>query len=203
MQRIADFELSEPMSAQMKIGALVAAVVVLGGVAVASSKSEPAAERPAASSAPAPATVSATAGATEDLVWSQDPVSKCRFVAPRSLPIGPTYWTGTCTDGKASGLGMLRRRDGNQSGEAFYGEFQAGVPRIGVIDMRKENSGGFIAGTFANGDVGQGEGQEIADAFDTAAKAARAVSSHFQTQQNTASASYYEQQATTLEEQIR
>src|SRR4051794_15545606 len=104
MQRIAYFELPQPMSAQMKIGvcAVAVAVLALGGVAVASRQSpspRPSTAQTGTQTTPhaAPQTaVQAPAG--DQHVWSQDPASKCRFVAPRSLPSGPTYWTGACPD---------------------------------------------------------------------------------------------------------
>ncbi|WP_157098555.1 hypothetical protein [Novosphingobium rosa] len=137
------------------------------------------------------------------LVWSHDPVSWCRFVAPLSLPAGPTYWTGDCPGGKASGLGMLRRRDGQTSGEAFYGEFRAGIPTMGVIDFAsaRANTGGFMVGRFVNGDVGQGEVtfDERDHAFQIATLAAKAVSRRYKAQGNATSAAFYEKQAKVLD----
>ncbi|MBB3656520.1 hypothetical protein FHX15_001748 [Rhizobium sp. BK650] len=105
--------------------------------------------------------------------WSKDPASHCQFVSPASLTAGPTYWTGACPDNKASGPGMLRRRDGDRAGPAFFGEMQAGVPVIGVIDDE-----GYRVGRFKNGDIGSDaelEPQVRLDAFRAAAKAARDV----------------------------
>ncbi|WP_343610926.1 hypothetical protein [Novosphingobium sp.] len=173
----------------MMKSALVALVLAAGGVA-------------AGGLAASHARAQAPAGA--GLAWSQDPASKCRFVAPRSLPAGPTYWTGDCPGGKASGLGMLRRRDGQKSGEAFYGEFRNGVPTIGAIDFAKGNTGGYMVGRFVNGDVGMGEvpPNDRIDGFNVAASAARAVSLRFKAQGNAGSAAFYAKQAKTLEMQI-
>ncbi|WP_246704199.1 hypothetical protein [Rhizobium sp. P38BS-XIX] len=134
------------------------------------------------------------------LQWLRDPASKCRFVAPASLTPGPTYWTGDCPDGKASGLGMLRRRDGNRSGFAFYGEMRDGVPTLGVIDL----DGGYKVGKFTGGDIGEDdlEWQPRLDAFNSAVNAARAVSKHYAAEKNSASAHHYESVAKTLEMQI-
>ncbi|GGF61026.1 hypothetical protein GCM10007301_21020 [Azorhizobium oxalatiphilum] len=128
--------------------------------------------------------------------WSQDPSSGCRFTAPKSLTAGPTFWTGTCKDGLATGLGMLRRRDGNTPGPAFYGDMQAGVPKIGAIDL----DGGFVVGQFKDGDIGQGEVEpnDRINGFTTAAKAALAVSASYKVQNNAASARHYEGVAKTL-----
>ena len=73
------------------------------------------------------------------MMWSKDPTTRCEFVSPISLTAGPTYWVGACPGNKASGLGMLRRRDGDRAGAAFYGEMKNGVPVIeGVhIDTMK------------------------------------------------------------------
>ena len=133
------------------------------------------------------------------LTWSQDPTTKCRFVAPRSLPAGPTYWTGDCQGGKANGLGMLRRRDGGQAGAAFYGEMRNGVPVIGAIDDQ-----GYVVGKFVDGDLVQGdlEPQVRIDSFLVAAKAARAVSTRFHMENNAGSAQLYSKIAEQLETQI-
>ncbi|MET0246678.1 MAG: hypothetical protein ABW182_08030 [Sphingomonas sp.] len=132
--------------------------------------------------------------------WSQDPGSKCRFVAPASLTAGPTYWTGACPGGKASGIGMLRRRDGGKSGPAFYGELADGVPKIGVVDL----DGQYRVGRFVDGDIGgkELEANERLTAFRTAARAARAVSARFAAQKNSASARLYADVARTLDMQI-
>src|SRR5690349_20535411 len=73
--------------------------------------------------------------AAADLQWSQDPGNHCNFVAPSSLTSGPNFWIGACVDGKASGEGMLRRRDGDKAGAAFFGRIKDGVPEIGVADL--------------------------------------------------------------------
>ncbi|MGU3493474.1 hypothetical protein ACLBXM_05470 [Xanthobacteraceae bacterium A53D] len=133
--------------------------------------------------------------------WTQDPSSGCRFLAPISLTAGPTHWVGTCTDGKASGPGMLRRRDGGKAGFAFYGTLKDGVPVIGVVDL----DGGYLAGRFAEGDIGRAKEippQERLDAFEAALNAAQAVSASYKAQNNAASARHYEQVAKTLEMQI-
>jgi hypothetical protein len=134
------------------------------------------------------------------LAWSQDPASKCRFVAPRSLTARPTYWTGACPGGKATGLGMLRRRDAGRTGAAFYGEVRNGVPVIGAISV----DGGYVVGKFVGGDLVQGdlEPQVRIDSFIAAAKGARAVSARFKAQKNAASARFYAQVARQLDEQV-
>ena len=138
--------------------------------------------------------------APTDLHWSQDPGTHCKFVAPASLTSGPTFWIGSCIDGKASGEGMLRRRDGGQAGPAFFGRLKKGIPEIGVIDLAE----GYRAGSFRNGDIGgqaEPEPQNRIDAFRIAAEAARSVSAHYAAENNAGSAHIYEELAKTLEQQ--
>lgn len=142
---------------------------------------------------------------TPEAGWLKDPASGCQFRAPRSLPSGPTYWIGACPGGKADGLGVLRRRDGADAGEVFYGELKDGVPAIGVIDTARGNQGGLIAGRWKDGDLTTGEDsvwQDNTDAFTAASKAAQAASAVFKAQNNEASARYYAQQAKMLDEQM-
>lgn len=134
------------------------------------------------------------------LTWSKDPTTHCEFVSPTSLTAGPTYWIGACPGNKASGLGMLRRRDGDRAGVAFYGEMKNGVPVIGVIDNE-----GFRVGRFHGNDIGgetELEPQVRLDAFEAAAKAARQVGAFYAKQGNKASAQHYESYAQQLDMQI-
>lgn len=137
-----------------------------------------------------------TPPAATSRAWAQDPSTGCRFMAPKSLTAGPTFWIGTCKDGLATGLGMLRRRDGAAPGPAFYGEMQAGVPKIGAIDF----DGGYQVGPFRDGDIGQGEIEpnDRITGFTVASKAALAVSASYKAQNNAASARHYEGVAKTL-----
>ncbi|MBB4293219.1 hypothetical protein GGE16_005304 [Rhizobium leguminosarum] len=133
-----------------------------------------------------------------DLQWTQDPGSHCTFVAPVSLTSGPTFWIGACVDGKASGEGMLRRRDGDKAGAAFFGRMKDGVPEIGVVDL----SEGYRAGSFSDGDIGgqtESDPQNRIDAFRIAAEAARLVGAKYAAEKNAGSARLYEELAKTLE----
>ncbi|OWV91887.1 hypothetical protein ATY75_01540 [Rhizobium sp. N122] len=132
--------------------------------------------------------------------WSQDPGSHCKFVAPASLTSGPTFWIGGCVDGQASGEGMLRRRDGDRVGPAFFGRMKEGVPEIGVIDL----ADGYRAGRFSGDDIGgqaEADPQDRLDAFHIAAEAARAVSAKYAAEKNAGSALHYKELADTLEQQ--
>ncbi|ABC94316.1 hypothetical conserved protein (plasmid) [Rhizobium etli CFN 42] len=138
--------------------------------------------------------------APEDGQWSQDPGSHCSFVAPASLTAGPTFWIGACVDGKASGEGMLRRRDGDKAGPAFFGRMKDGIPEIGIIDL----ADGYRAGSFSDGDIGgqaDPDPQDRIDAFRIAAKAARLARAKYAAEKNAGSARHYEELAQTLEQQ--
>lgn len=131
--------------------------------------------------------------------WVRDPGTGCRFVPPASLATGPTYWIGECPNGRANGLGMLRRRTNGVAGHAFYGMMTDGIPVIGAVDK----DGSFRVGRFAHGDIGPGTTpQENLDGFRTAVNAARTVSRWYATQGNAASADFYVKVAANLELQI-
>ncbi|GEM_PF-975973 len=183
----------------------IAAVALLGCHPVVASGNNQApanvavvAETPEAPAAATPANASAIADG--QLVWSQDPGSKCSFVAPKSLTAGPTNWIGECPGGKASGLGVLVRRDGGKATATFYGELRAGVPVIGAINV----DGGYVVGKFTGDDLVQDglEPQVRIDSFNVAAKAARAASARFQAQKNAASARFYADAAKQLDLQV-
>ncbi|MFS8147354.1 hypothetical protein [Rhizobium sp. R635] len=138
--------------------------------------------------------------AAADLQWTQDPGSHCKFVAPASLTSGPTFWIGACVEGKASGEGMLRRRDGDKAGAAFFGRMKDGIPEIGVVDL----TDGYRAGNFSDGDIGgqtESDPQNRIDAFRIAAEAARLISAKYAAEKNAGSARHYEELAKTLEQQ--
>ncbi len=182
------------MSARLLFGGF-AAVALLGcHPVVASGNNQAPANVTASSEASVP-----VAAAPQD-GWSQDPGSKCSFQAPRSLTAGPTNWIGECSDGKASGLGVLVRRDGGKAVATFYGELRSGVPVIGAINV----DGGYVVGKFVNGDLVQDElePQVRIDSFTVAAKAARAASARFQAQKNAASARFYADAAKQLDMQV-
>ncbi len=193
------------MSARFLFGGC-AAVALLGCHPVVASRNNEvpanavaAPETSAAAATPVAIATAAPAAAQDQLAWSQDPASKCRFVAPKSLTAGPTNWIGDCPGGKASGLGALVRRDGGKAVASFYGELRDGVPVIGAINV----DGGYVVGKFTGDDLVQGdlEPQVRIDSFNVAAKAARAVSARFQAQKNAASARFYAQVAEQLDQQ--
>ncbi|MBB4238497.1 hypothetical protein GGD57_005109 [Rhizobium esperanzae] len=95
---------------------------------------------------------------------------------------------------------MLRRRDGDKAGAAFFGRMKDGVPEIGVVDLTE----GFRAGSFSDGDIGaqaETEPQDRINAFRIAAEAARLVSARYAAEKNAGSARHYEEFAKTLEQQ--
>jgi hypothetical protein len=200
MWRGADRELSQPMSARLLFGGFAAAALLGCHPVVASGNNQAPANVVAA-----PETANVVADATPVAVaaqdgWAQDPGSKCSFQAPRSLTSGPTNWIGDCAGGKASGLGVLVRRDGGKAVATFYGELRGGVPVIGAINV----DGGYVVGKFVNGDLVQDElePQVRIDSFTVAAKAARAASARFQAQKNAASARFYADAAKQLDMQV-
>jgi hypothetical protein len=142
----------------------------------------------------------AAAQGTAAQKWSEDPGTHCRFVAPLSLTAGPTYWVGPCQKGLASGSGVLRRRDGNLAGPAFYGDIKDGIPSLGVVDL----DGGYRVGKFKDGDIGDDkdlEPQVRLDAFRAAENAAKKVAVYYRGLGNPASAKVYEDVAKTLQAQ--
>ncbi|MFS2110161.1 hypothetical protein ACCC88_10765 [Sphingomonas sp. Sphisp140] len=187
------------MSARMILGGLAAAAL-LGCHPVVASGNNQAPANVAAETPVVAAPVNASVAADGQLAWSQDPGSKCRFVAPKSLTAGPTNWIGECPGGKASGLGVLVRRDGGKATATFYGELREGVPVIGAINV----DGGYVVGKFTGDDLVQGdlEPQVRIDSFNVAAKAARAASARFQAQKNAASARFYADAAKQLDLQV-
>ncbi len=134
--------------------------------------------------------------------WARDPATGCTFQPPVSVADGPVFWTGPCPGDRASGLGMLRRRDGETPGAAFFGEIRDGVPVIGVVQVE----GGYEVGRYRDGLLTSArlrslEFQERLDAFRTAARAARAVAARFRDGGNAGSAAHYEGVARVLDEQ--
>ncbi|MQB46374.1 hypothetical protein DXT94_31140 [Rhizobium sp. ICMP 5592] len=127
-------------------------------------------------------------------------MTRCKFAAPASLTNGPTFWTGTCVDGKATGTGMLRRRDGNRAGPAFFGQMKDGLPQIGVVDL----GDGYQVVTSSDNDADRTEIEPQAriDAFRTAAGAARQVGAKYAAEKNTAASQHYDAIAKTLELQV-
>ena len=135
-------------------------------------------------------------------VWAADPATGCRFELPRTLAGGNVFWTGDCPRGRASGLGMLRRRNGSTAGAAFFGELKSGVPTIGVIQM----PGGYEVGRYQDGDLTSTRSRELdfperLEAFRTAAQAARAVAAKFVVAGHDRSAAFYANVARQLDEQ--
>jgi len=139
-------------------------------------------------------------GPDASLTWTKDASSQCSFVAPASLTDAPKQWIGACANGKATGIGMIRARTGNQAGPAFYGELRAGVPIKGVVDL----DGGYRVGMFSGREIGEGDTQwqDRLDSFKVAVRAATMVSEHYAKEKNTASANYYRTVAKQLDAQL-
>jgi hypothetical protein len=133
-----------------------------------------------------------------------DPVSGCRFRLGPAPPGASAQWTGSCQEGLADGLGVLRvyRRGANGSStisSAFYGEMAKGLIAFGVIDTEE----GFLAGRFADGAYQDSDDFNTRlNAFRTASRAARAASARFAAEGNPGSAAFYNRIATRLDQQI-
>lgn len=96
---------------------------------------------------------------------------------------------------------MLRRRDGDRVGLAFFGKMKDGIPHIGVVDL----GDGYRAGNFDRGDIGaqaESDPQVRIDAFRAAIEAARLVSLKYKVEHKDTSAQFYETLAKTFEAQI-
>jgi hypothetical protein len=96
-------------------------------------------------------------------------------------------------------LGVLRVYTKTGAGDAFYGEFAAGAPLIGVI----ETAGGYEFGRFKAGViVPSSEPQTAVEAFRAATKAALATSEKFRREGNIASAEFYARKAKQLDDAL-
>ena len=127
------------------------------------------------------------------------PKSACDFSAPAGWNQKTTQWGGTCRGGRAEGLGVLKEYDEKKVKRFFFGRLKNGDIEFGVIDQDE----GFMAGSFANGDlIPSDDRQTFISAFAEAEKAASQVATRFSQAGNKASARFYEQKAKELREQM-
>lgn len=133
----------------------------------------------------------------ESLLWQG--AKDCRFMPPESLGTGKIEWVGSCSAGKANGMGMLKPRGADAPEATFYGRIKDGQPEAGVIEV----PGGFKAGPFINGDTGTTDTMDERDEmFEIAAQAAEFVSETYSKKNNQASSGYYKKKAEELLLQI-
>jgi hypothetical protein len=124
---------------------------------------------------------------------------ECAFDTPPGWEKARIVWFGSCAEGRADGLGVLRAYMGGKPGDAFFGRLAHGALTVGVM----ETEGGYAAGDFANGRALEtDERQKLIDAFRTGAEAARAASALFKQQNNPGSAQFYAEQADKLSRQM-
>lgn len=108
-------------------------------------------------------------------------------------------WAGVCVDGVAQGRGVLRAyRDGRVE-QFFFGTFEAGQPRLGVI----ERPDGYVAGRFSNGKlVPDTDRNVLIRSFREGSTAAASLSKSLGQSGNKASASYYLEKSRQLAAQM-
>lgn len=128
-----------------------------------------------------------------------DTAAKCTITPPAELNRRPLHWLGSCTNGLAQGIGVLRLGEGEPY-QFFLGRVADGRPVQGVL--RVENAQLMTAYRFDGAlHVVQPDGlrpRETADVFRTAVAGANATARRFAIAGNRGSAAYY----TRLAEQI-
>jgi hypothetical protein len=123
----------------------------------------------------------------------------CDFSAPAEWQGYSVRWAGTCANGKAEGLGVLRAYRDGQVQQIYFGRFVQGEPTSGVIDHPE----GFIAGRFKNGKVvANEERQDVISAFRAGEAAAIAFAQQLKRNGNAASARFYQDKAHQLATQM-
>jgi uncharacterized membrane protein len=123
----------------------------------------------------------------------------CAFTAPAGWNKAATRWDGTCREGHAEGLGVLKEYQQQKVVKFFFGRLEHGEPKLGVIDQEE----GFVAGQFAKGErLESDDRQQMVDAFAEAEKAANEAASRFSKAGKQASAKFYADKAKALREQL-
>jgi hypothetical protein len=126
-------------------------------------------------------------------------VAPCDFKSPDKWEGYSVRWAGSCANGKAEGLGVLRAYRGGQVRQIYFGRFVQGEPSVGVIDHPE----GFIAGRFKNGKlVDNEERQEVISAFRAGEAAALAFAQQLKRDGNASSARFYQGKAHQLATQM-
>ncbi|MFC5548112.1 hypothetical protein [Massilia aerilata] len=126
-------------------------------------------------------------------------VAPCDFKAPDQWGEYSVRWAGTCANGKAEGLGVLRAYRDGQVQQIYFGRFVQGEPSFGVIDHPE----GFIAGRFKNGKlVDNEERQDVISAFRAGEAAALAFAQQLKRNGNASSARFYQEKAHKLATQM-
>ena len=123
----------------------------------------------------------------------------CAFTAPAGWNQATTRWDGSCKEGHAEGLGVLKEYQQQKVVRFFFGRLEHGELKLGVIDQAE----GFVAGQFAKGQPLQSDDrQRLIDAFAEGEKAANEAASRFSKAGKQASAKFYADKAKALREQL-
>ncbi len=155
-----------------------------------------------ASAAATPSTTSAAVSSTAPYVGAPN----CKVERPVAWGDGGRYtWIGSCANGRATGLGVLRNTLPDATTELFLGKVTAGALTTGAL----KSASGYTVGTWRNGDVvnhADDDGKQrnaIDEGFKAAAAAAKATAARMQSQLNSKSATYYQSLARQIEQQMQ
>ncbi len=144
------------------------------------------------------AMLSTSAGSAAS-TWTIDKATHCRVEVPPSWESFTVQWTGACIDGLADGSGVLKGFSNGKVREFYYGRVKQGLLDLGVV----ETSEGYVAGRFKEGKAAdEGDRQTYILAFREAVAAAKQASEFYRRKGNSASAKYYANKATTLDQQM-
>lgn len=152
--------------------------------------------------------VSASAAATPPAtspITSYVGASNCKVERPLTWGEGGRYtWIGSCANGRATGLGVLRNTLPDATTELFLGKVTAGALTSGAL----KSSSGYTVGTWRNGTVinyaddDSKQRNAITEGFTAASSAAKATAARMQSQLNSRSAAYYQSLARQIEQQM-
>ena len=130
--------------------------------------------------------------------------ASCRVEAPVEWSAGHITWIGSCKDGYAEGLGVLRNTVEGTSAELFLGRVEQGSLRSGVLVAAQ----GYTAGRWEAGSVAesgtddQANRNAILAGFEDGAKAADATSRSMAKHSNPKSSRFYSRLAKRLRSQM-
>lgn len=134
------------------------------------------------------------------VLWIHSPAhAKCIFNVPDNWNKSQTRWDGTCVNGYAEGLGILKEYDNKKVKRFFFGRFKNGNLDLGVIDQNDA----YLAGQFDLGQVMPTDNRQVfINAFVEGEKAAAEAAARFAKNGNKVSSVFYEKKAKALREQM-
>lgn len=130
------------------------------------------------------------------------PAAGCATIVPADMKGPQPRWLGTCTAGKAAGVGVLRV-GARAPFSLFFGRVAAGRPQTGLIMLASGNMM-QIRGVTDTGAVMAADGEHLAEqdrAWADAVAGARLVARRFTAAGNKGSAAYYARWAHRIETQ--